>query len=134
MYEEKVKKENTLLKTIIFSSLIGAIGTVLLMFLFAALIVLLQLDRAYAAPLATVSIAIGSMISSYCCGRKVSKNGYLIGLLNGAAVFVLVLLVSLIVSDWKISANTLFHLIIILTASTAGGIFGVNKKSSKKYI
>ena len=134
MYEEKIKKENTLPKTILISSLFGAVGTVLMMLIFAALIVLLQLDRAYAAPLGTVSIALGSMISSYFCGKKISKNGYLIGLLNGAAVFILVLIISLIVSDWKLTSNTVFHLIIILTASTAGGIFGVNKKSSKKYI
>ena len=134
MFEEKIKRENTLLKTILVSSIIGAVGTVLLLLIFAAVIVLFQLDRAYCAPLSTVSIAIGGMLSSYYCGRKVSKNGYLIGLLNGAAVFVLVLLISFIVSDWKISLNTLFHLIIILTSSTAGGIFGVNKKSSKKYI
>jgi putative membrane protein (TIGR04086 family) len=134
MYEEKIKKENTLVKTILISSALGAIATVALMLIFAMVIVLLQLDRAYSAPLATVSIAIGSMLSSYYCGRKVSKNGYLIGLANGAAVFALILLISLIVSDWSFSLNTIFHLIIILTASTAGGIFGVNKKSSKKYI
>ncbi len=134
MYEEKIKKENSLPKTILISSVVGTIGTISLMLIFAAVIVLLQLDRIYSAPLATVSIALGSMISSYCCGRKIAKNGYLIGLLNGATVFILVLLVSLIVSDWKISLNTVFHLAIILTASTAGGIFGVNKKSSKKYI
>ena len=134
MYEEKIKKENTLVKTILISSALGAIATVALMLIFAMVIVLLQLDRAYSAPLATVSIAIGSMLSSYYCGRKVSKNGYLIGLANGVAVFALILLISLIVSDWSFSLNTIFHLIIILTASTAGGIFGVNKKSSKKYI
>lgn len=134
MYEEKIKKENTLLKKILISSVIGAVSTVLMMLIFAALIVLLQLDRAYAAPLGTVSIALGSMVSSYFCGRKISKNGYLIGLLNGGAVFMLVLFISLIASDWKITSNTVFHLVIILTASTAGGIFGVNKKSSKKYI
>lgn len=134
MYEEKIKKENTLLKTVLISSAIGVITTVLLMLIFATAIVAFQLDRAYAAPLSTVSIAIGSMVSSFFCGRKMAKNGYLIGLLNGAAVFVFILIVSLIMSDWKISANTIFHLIIILTASTAGGIFGVNKKSSKKYI
>ena len=134
MYEEKIKRESTLSKTVLISSVIGAIATILLMLIFAAVIVMFQLDRAYAAPLSTVSIAIGSMLSSYFCGRKIAKNGYLIGLLNGAAVFVLILIISLIVSDWKVSANTIFHLIIILTASTAGGIFGVNKKSSKKYI
>ena len=134
MYEEKIKRERTLSKTVLISSVIGTIATILLMLIFAAVIVMFQLDRAYAAPLSTVSIAIGSMVSSYFCGRKITKNGYLIGLLNGVAVFVLILIVSLIVSDWKVSANTIFHLIIILTASTAGGVFGVNKKSSKKYI
>lgn len=134
MYEEKIKRERTLSKTVLISSVIGTIATILLMLIFAAVIVMFQLDRAYAAPLSTVSIAIGSMISSYFCGGKIGKNGYLIGLLNGAVIFALVLLISLIVSDWKLTSNTVFHLIIILTASTAGGIFGVNKKSSKKYI
>ena len=134
MYEEKIKKENTLLKNISIASLIGTVSTVLMMLVFAAIIVTFQLDRAFAAPLATVSVALGSLVSSYYCGRKIGKNGYLIGLLNGVTVFMLVLLISLIASNWKISSNTLFHFIIILTASVAGGIFGVNKKSSKKYI
>ena len=134
MYEEKIKKENSLLKSVLIASALGVITTVFLMLIFAAAIVVFQLDRAYAAPLVTVSVAIGSMVSSFFCGKKIGKNGYLIGLLNGAAVFTLVLLISLIVSNWKFTSNTIFHFIIILTASTAGGIFGVNKKSSKKYI
>ena len=72
MYEEKIKKENSLPKTILISSVVGTIGTISLMLIFAAVIVLLQLDRIYSPdsrrrfiPRSSFRYAPSSMIFSF---------------------------------------------------------------------
>ena len=115
-------------------ALIGILVTLLFMCIFAGVIVLTDLDRGYSLPLATVSLALGSFMAAYYVARKSGNKGYLIGTLIGLISFAAVTVISLIVSKNGLSINTLFHFIIIVIASAIGGILGVNKGKSKKYI
>ena len=134
MLKDKFIKESSIVKTIAVYTLIGTAVSLIAMAIFAGIIVILQLDRNYAAPLATVSVALGGFAASFAAGKKRGEKGYLLGFLNGLAVFALVTIISLCVSSFRITLNTLFHFIIILTASTAGGIIGVNRARNKKYV
>ncbi len=112
----------------------GLIITFIFMLLFSAAVLFLDLDRAYATPLSTISIASGSLAASYYAAKKIGDRGYLIGILVGIVVFVLITVLSLIINRSGFSANTAFHFVIILLSSTVGGILGVNKGKNKKYI
>lgn len=132
-----MKKDSALLSSkwsiVIKATLLGLLGVGVSLVIFAA-IMLIGADRSFAVPFATVSLAVGSLVSSYYAAYKIGNRGYLIGLLVGGIVFAIVTAVSLIVSDKGFTLNTLFHFIVVMLASLVGGVAGVNKKSSKKYI
>lgn len=134
MSESVINGGSNKLKTAAIGSVIGVIVTFMFLLLFAAGIYLFNLDRAYSLPLATVSLAFGSFAAAYYVSRKSERKGYLIGILVGLISFALVTTVSLIVNKNGLTVNTLFHFIIIVLASAIGGIVGVNKGKSKKYI
>ena len=103
------------------------------MLLFSALLLFFNIDRAYATPFSTISVSGGCYIASYYVAKKLESKGYLYGIIIGAAVFVLITLISLIFGN-NFSINTLFHFIIIIISSIIGGIMGVNFKKRIKYI
>lgn len=117
----------------LFGSLVGVFTTIIIMFIFSALLVLLNLNRAYSVPFATISIAVGSFFASFFTAKKLSNKGYFIGFIIGIGIFLTITLCSLIFGN-HLSMNTLFHFIIILLSSIIGGIIGVNYKKNKKYI
>ena len=130
-----MKKEkdiaNGRLEVVIKGTLIGVLITAVAMLIFAGIMLGLDTDRAYAAPFATVSLAAGCFAAAFYAAKKIGNRGYLVGLVVGAAVFAVVTVVSLAVCKGSVTLNTLFHLIIVMLASVAGGISGVNRRSDK---
>lgn len=126
-------KENFNWKPIVITVLIQIAVTAALVALFAVIINLTDTDYKYAPVLASVAVALGSMISSYYMATKKKNRGYIIGGMIGASTFGIITIVGLILNDGGMTVNTLFHLIIIMLSSIIGGIAGVNKKG-KKYV
>ena len=126
MSTEFFKPKSGVLKAALFGTLIGTATVLAAMLLFAALIYFLNLDRAYAAPLATLSLGLGSFTAALFVSKKTGQKGYLTGIIVGLITFAIVTAISIIVSNAGITINTLFHFIIILLASAIGGILGVN--------
>lgn len=120
--------------TYIKGALIGVAVTLIFMCLFAAIILFCNIDRGYSVPFATVSLALGSFTAAYIVSKESERRGYLIGTLVGLVSFAVVTIISLIINRNGLTMNTLFHFIIIVLASAIGGILGVNKGKSKKYI
>ncbi len=131
--EQTASKAKIIINTAV-GLIIGVGSTLLLMLLFAALMLSLDIDRNMASPFATISAAVGALLSSLFAARKIGDRGYLVGLLVGLAAFAVITAISLIVSPNGLGYNTLFHLIIITLSSVIGGILGVNVGKSKKYI
>lgn len=134
MSKDSVDLKNGKLIMYLKATVIGVAVTFLSMLLSAAIIMLLNLDRAFSVPLATISLALGSFAAAYYVSSIIQNKGYLIGTLVGLITFGIVTIISLIVNKNGLTVNTLFHLIIILLSSAIGGILGVNKNKSKKYI
>ena len=120
-------------KAYIFGAVIGVLITLLSMVCFSCLILFFDIDRAYAAPFASVSVAVGCYFASWFVSKKIGDKGYLTGLIIGLSVFIFITILSLALGN-NLSLNTLFHFIIILLSSISGGIVGVNTKKNKKYI
>lgn len=111
----------------------GVLATVVTMLVFSAVLLFFNIDRSYATPFATISLAVGSFIASRYTAKKIGDKGYLVGFIIGIIVFVVITALSLILSN-SLSLNTLFHFIIIMLSSIVGGIIGVNQDKHKKYI
>ncbi len=117
----------------IIGGILGVLSSLAAMLVFAVVLLILNIDRAYAAPFATISVAFGSFIASRSAAKKIGDKGYLTGLIIGIIVFTFITALSLILGN-GLTINTLFHFIIILLSSLAGGIMGVNSKRHKKLI
>lgn len=127
--KDTVNKKSAYLVGAIF----GMLGTFAAMLIFAAVLLFFNIDRAYATPFATISLAVGSFIASRYTAKKIGDKGYLIGIIIGAVLFVFITALSLIVGN-SLSLNTFFHFVIIMLSSIVGGIMGVNKDKHKKFI
>lgn len=127
--KDTVNKKSAYIK----GGILGVLVSFLVMLVFASLLLFLDIDRAYAVPFATISIAIGTIIASRYTAKKIGEKGYIIGIVIGLTVFVTITCVSLILGN-GLSINTLFHFVIILLASIVGGIMGVNSNKHKKLI
>ena len=134
MSDEILNTRSSRLSTILIGAALGIAVTFVFLLIFSAAVYFLNLDRAYSAPLATLSLALGSFAAAYYVSKKIGHKGYLTGAIVGVISFAAVTIVSLIVTKNGFTSNTLFHFIIIVLASLIGGIFGVNKGKSKKYI
>lgn len=128
------KKDTVNKKTAyIIGGILGVFSSLLAMLVFAVVLLAFNIDRAYAAPFATISVAFGSFIASRSAAKKIGDKGYLTGLIIGMIVFTFITALSLILGN-GLTINTLFHFIIILLSSFAGGIMGVNSSKHKKLI
>lgn len=128
------KKDNVNKKSAyIIGAVLGVFSTLITMLIFAAILLFFNIDRDYAVPFATISVAVGSLIASRITARKIGEKGYITGLIIGAVVFLIITVLSLIMGN-SLSLNTLFHFIIIMLSSLVGGITGVNAQKGKKYI
>ncbi|MBQ6718108.1 MAG: TIGR04086 family membrane protein [Clostridia bacterium] len=128
-------KKDTVNKKIAYLSgaILGVLVSLVMMLIFSAVLLFLNIDRAYATPFATVSVAIGCFIAARHTAKKIGDKGYLVGLIIGSVVFTVITALSLILGN-GLSINTLFHFIIMMLSSLVGGITGVNKNKHKKYI
>lgn len=113
--------------------IIEVLAAAVLITAFAFIIYITENGYKYAALFATVSVAAGAFLASFYMAKKINTNGWLIGLAAGAATFLVITAVSLIISHGSFTYNTLFHFVIIVLASLIGGILGVNK-NTRKYI
>ena len=127
---EKVGKKSIYIK----SAVLGVIVTFAFMLLFSAVLLFLNLDRAYAKPFATVSVAAGSFVAAYYAAKKIGDRGYLIGFVIGIIVFAIITIISMIINKVGLGINTLFHFLIITLSALVGGIMEVNADKHKKYI
>lgn len=114
--------------------LILVLTTVAAMFIFATVMYFLEGGYEFSPLFATISLGIGTLITSFFASKKIGQRGYLVGAVIGAAVFFIITLVGLMASKDIFTLNTLFRLIILMLSSIIGGILGVNNKENQKYI
>lgn len=129
MSEIKDKSINyfTIIKTALILIAVSLIGVLI----FATVMYFLEGGYEFSPLFATVSVALGCLVSSLSLARSVGKKGLLIGGAVGFVTFIILTLIALVVNNSGITVNTLFRFIIIMLASIIGGIIGVNKKQEK---
>ena len=129
MSEIKDKSINyfTIIKTALILIAVSLIGVLI----FATVMYFLEGGYEFSPLFATVSVALGCLVSSLFLARSIGKKGLLIGGAVGFVTFIILTLIALVVNNSGITVNTLFRFIIIMLASIIGGIIGVNKKQEK---
>lgn len=126
MRDSKSTVFSVFLKPILFGISSGSVFCILLLLLFAIAATITDIPNALVVPLAIVAVSIASFFGAFIAAKLTKRNGWLIGLLNSVALFVLS-----IISGWRFfeTADTDFIMIklLIMTASgMLGGIVSVN--------
>lgn len=78
--------------------------------------------------LTSISIFIGSFL----LGKESNKKGYLEGLKFGTIAILIMLIISYLAFEPKISLSTIIYYLILIITSSIGSMFGINKKKEEK--
>ena len=96
--------------------------------LFALLMTLWDLPPAAVTAFAVAAAVGGAFVGGFFAARLSGKKGWLMGLLCGAALFLLLFVVGICVYRELRVGMWLLKLCLLLAGGMAGGMLGVNKK------
>lgn len=118
-------KEN--FKRIIKGSITSIILTLVLLFIFSIIVTYTNVKESIISPIIIIITSISILIGSSISSLKIKKNG----LLNGAIVGIIYILTIYILSSimgmgFKIDINSVLMIIFAIVAGMLGGIVGVN--------
>lgn len=116
--------KDAFIKSIIFSLLVYS--AVYIISCFCALT--FDIRDSYDFYISLLSFAAASFISGFYSGNKLRKNGLVTGLLFTLPVNALIILISVVLTDFKPGITLLITALVLLLSSAAGGIFAVNKR------
>lgn len=87
-----------------------------------------------AVPMGTACIALGAGVAGFVTARIRRSQGMIVGAMTGAAMFLLLLIVSIFVSGTQFTVATPVRLMLCVALSALGGILGVNLAAKRKMI
>ena len=131
MFKGLKKNNDKLVPIFIKGIVLGVLVNILLLLIFAAVILLADIDRAFAQPLSSIALGVGGFAAAIYTAKKIGGKGYLVGLIIGLLSFVVVTLIGLIINKNGLTKASVFRFIISFLSSVIGGIIGVNKKTQK---
>lgn len=105
--------------------------TLISVMLFSAVIYFTEKGYEYASIFATVSVALGAFVASFYITKKIKNKAFFVGVAVGGVTFILVTLISLVMDNGALTANTIFHFIIIMLSSLIGSVIGVSGNQNK---
>ena len=76
---------------------------------------------------------LGALIGGFAAAKINKKNGLIMGVANGAIMFALLTVLSMILGG-SLSVMTVIRLILLILSSTLGGIMGVNIRKKQKLL
>ena len=106
----------------------GVVATFLILCAFAALMSVRDFPHSAVVPMSIFGVAVGTILSGYCCARLLRERGLLWGLGCGAVIFLLALFCELMLLGQPIGVLALYKFIIYAASGMIGGVLGVNKK------
>lgn len=79
-----------------------------------------------------LSVCVGSFISGMNTGKIKKKKGLIYGMIHSLPFLILVVIVSLVMNNFRCDFTILISIFLPLIAAAAGGIFSVNYKRKIK--
>lgn len=112
-------------------SAVAALGVVaLILLVFAFLISKIDAKDFTLSVMSTIALAVGAYVGGYISGKRRKHNGLLMGALCGVFIFLIILLLGAFFSKTVESFPASAKLVVTLVCAAAGGVVGVNSKSS----
>jgi len=130
MNEAKTSKQ---LKAVIAGTLINALitlGATIVLTLFMSIAGNLFED--FAKYLMLLPLVLGGYIGGFISARINGANGLLLGVISGAAILIILLIIGFTVYNTDITYMILLKVLCVLLPAAIGGVKGVNKKEKFK--
>lgn len=133
---KSITKEKSEIKTsnivkILKGSTIAIVFSIVALIIFSVILANTQLAESTINPIimaiTTISILIGSIVSTYKIEKKGIINGGMVGLIYILAIY---LLSSIVTSNFNINLNSIILIVLAIVAGMVGGIIGVNIKNN----
>lgn len=123
--DKKECKENLI--RVVKGSIVAIIITLILLFIFAALLTYTKIQESVINPVVIVITAISILIGSSISTLKIKKNGLLNGALVGLIYIITIYLISSLTgSGITCNINSIIMMASAIVAGMLGGIIGVN--------
>lgn len=123
----KLKGREGALLCVVLASAGGIAVMLILMLLFAAALSSFPLPLSVFSPAGLIIGSLGSMAAGFLCSLMSREKGFFFGILCGALLFVILLLIALLVWQQKLGTYTLIKFFTMLLSGAIGGILGVNR-------
>lgn len=124
--EIKKKSKGALLLCIALATAAGILTMFVMMALFAAVLSSFPLPLSAFSPAGLMIGTLSSAAAGLTCSMLNREKGFFVGILCGAILFLILLLVALLAWHQQISSYTLLKLCSMLLAGAIGGMIGVN--------
>lgn len=117
---------------VLFGAAMGLLVTSAILTVLSLILTLQDIPQGIIQPLAIVSMAVGALVSGYLAARIVGKRGLLCGLLSGTVCCLILLVLSLAITDVSTDITQGVQLILALAASAFGGVMGVGSRNKRR--
>ncbi len=133
----ETNQQETFSKKIYISSAIGSlfgiITAIILLMIFAAVLSFSDVEESFLSFFGYLAVVLGSFLGGIVSSIKCKKKGLILGLFTGILLFIILFIIRLIIVGFdSFTISTLVQLLLIVVASTCGGILGVNIKLKRK--
>lgn len=133
-YKTESNDLNKIITSIAVGVIIGLIGLFLILMVFSLIVTVADLNLSVASILSTVSIVASSFICGFFAAKKMGCKALIIGALSGVVFYLLITLVSLIITKNGLSSTFILRASLSVVLACVGAIFGTRKKSNKSII
>lgn len=113
-------------------ALFGTISAVILLLIFSAILSFSDIQESYLALFGYLAVVVGAFMGGFFSSMKHRKKGLVSGLVTGVLLFIILFIFRLIIVGFdSFTISTFIQLLLIVIASTVGGILGVNIKKKR---
>ncbi len=125
---KKPRTENTYLNTFLNVQIFDAIVYLLLFFISSSIALLIDLPHKNDYIFVLITFALCSFVSAFYSGIKMKHNGLAVGIVFTLPMNIITMLISFIMSDFKVDYIFVISAAVLIVTSAIGGILAVNKR------
>ena len=123
-----------LLKKMAIATLVGAVSTFIVLCAMALILSVKDIPTTAVSAMSSTAAGIGALAAGFAAAKLYKRRGAIIGAAAGAVLFIVIFIASLIITGTALSVSVLLRLVLMLLASTVGGIIAVNMRPRRKKI
>lgn len=119
-------------KLVGISVLVGLLVCTLILMLFSLIISVKDVPEFVIRIMSVVAVSISAFVAGYVAAKLIKSKGMLVGLLNGAILFMLFYLTNLFLIKTEDFSALPIKVAIVLLSAGLGGVLAVNVKRKKR--